>query len=164
MRGYRAYPNVIAFERFDEGFCHAVALRALDWGKARFEVQGQGDVDRLIGSKDRSVVGQPLHFVRSAAAAEAAFHALDHHIADHLAGDSSCCCQPGDDLAVVAVEDEGHAHDLAIPAGELEGIGTPADIERMVMILPRARVLAVGRYRAAEAVRASSSGGRCAWH
>src|SRR3954452_12062875 len=110
--GYRAYPDVIAFERFDEGLCHAVALRTLDWGKARFEVQGQGDVDGLVGGKDRSVIGQPLHLVRSAAAAEAAFDALDHYIADHLAGDSSGCCQPGDDLAVVAVEDEGHAHDL----------------------------------------------------
>src|SRR3954451_9273144 len=49
--GYRAYPDVIAFERFDEGLCHAVALRTLDWGKARFEVQGQGDVDRLAAAK-----------------------------------------------------------------------------------------------------------------
>ena len=36
---YWAHPNVIAFERFDEGLCHAVALRTFDWGEARFEVQ-----------------------------------------------------------------------------------------------------------------------------
>ena len=31
-------------------------------------------------------------------------------------------------IVIFAVEDEGHANDLAIPAGELQGIGTPADV------------------------------------
>lgn len=66
--------------------------------------------------------------MRDAANAEEAFNALDHHTMDHLAGDPSCCCQPADDLAVMTVEDEGDADDLAIPAGELQSIGTPTDV------------------------------------
>jgi len=35
---------------------------------------------------------------------------------------------PADDLTVVAIEGEGDAHDLAVPAGELEAVRAPADI------------------------------------
>src|SRR5216683_875691 len=35
---------------------------------------------------------------------------------------------PADDLAVVAIEGEGQAHGLAVPAGELETVRAPADI------------------------------------
>jgi hypothetical protein len=44
-------PGVIAFERFDEGLCHAVALRTLEWGEAGFEVERQRDLDGFVGRR-----------------------------------------------------------------------------------------------------------------
>ena len=43
------------------------------------------------------------------------------------------------------------------------GSGHQRMFERIVMICRRARLVGVGRYSAAAAIRASSSGGRCAW-
>ena len=60
--------------------------------------------------------------------AEAALDAVDHHVADHLAGDAGGRRQPADDLAVVAIESEGDADDLAVPAGELQRVRAPADV------------------------------------
>src|SRR3954452_8010255 len=44
-------PGVIAFERFDEGLCHAVALRTLEWGEAGFEVERQRDLDGFVSRR-----------------------------------------------------------------------------------------------------------------
>jgi len=35
---------------------------------------------------------------------------------------------PGDDVPVMRVEDEGASHDLAVPAGEPEAVGTPSEV------------------------------------
>jgi hypothetical protein len=59
-----------------------------------------------------------------------------HHVPDHLAGDPSRCGPPADNLQVMAVQGEGNPHDLAIPAGELQRVGTPSSLERLVMIAP----------------------------
>src|SRR5437868_7455828 len=60
--------------------------------------------------------------------AKALLDAVDHHVADHLAGDAGRCGDPADDLAVVAIEGEGEPHHLAVPAGELQAIRAPPDI------------------------------------
>src|SRR5271165_406586 len=60
--------------------------------------------------------------------AETLLDAADHHVADHLAGDAGSRRNPGDRFAVVAVEGERNTHDLAVPAGEFQRIGTPAAI------------------------------------
>ena len=82
----------------------------------------------LVSCEDRSIVRQPLHPMRRADASKAALDALDHHVADHLAGDARGRRQPADHLAVVTVESEGYTDDLAVPAGELQRVGAPADI------------------------------------
>src|SRR5438128_2160256 len=56
----RTHSDVVALQGFDEGFGHAVALRALDRGDAGLDIECQGTVDRLLGGKDRAVVGEPL--------------------------------------------------------------------------------------------------------
>jgi hypothetical protein len=43
-------------------------------------------------------------------------------------GDAGGRGHPADDLAVVAIEGEGEADDLTVPAGEFEAIGAPADV------------------------------------
>ena len=81
-----------------------------------------------MSGEDRSVVGEPLHRVGRADRAEALLDAADHHVADHLTGDAGRRGDPTNDLAVVAIEGEGEAHDLTVPAGELQAIRAPADI------------------------------------
>src|SRR5215472_13138826 len=124
----RADPNIIALEGFNERLGHTVALRAFDRREARHQIERQGDLDGPMGSEDRSVVGEPLHAMRRADRTKALLDAVDHHVADHLAGDAGRRGNPADDLAVVAIEGEGNAHDLAIPAGELQAIRAPADV------------------------------------
>src|SRR5205807_2766498 len=124
----QAYANVVALQGFDEGLGHTVALRAFDRGEARYQIQRQGDLNRPVGGEDRPVVGQPLHGMRRADRTEAPLDAVDHHVADHLAGNAGRCGDPTDDLAVMAIEGEGEAHDLAVPAGKLEAIRAPADV------------------------------------
>src|SRR4029078_612783 len=60
--------------------------------------------------------------------AEASLDALDHHVPDHLAADARRRGHPGDGLTIVAVEREGQADDLAVPAGELQLVRAPAHI------------------------------------
>jgi hypothetical protein len=35
---------------------------------------------------------------------------------------------PGDEFPVVGIDDEADAHDLTVAAGELEAVGTPAQV------------------------------------
>src|SRR6266550_3095873 len=60
------HPDVIALERLHQRLGHAVAFRAFDRGEAGHQVERQGGLDRLVGSEDRSVIGEPLHGMRRA--------------------------------------------------------------------------------------------------
>src|SRR5580704_10922968 len=124
----RADSDVVTLEGLHEGFGHAVALRAFDRREARHQIERDGDLDGLVGGKDRAVVGEPLHWVRGADRAEALLDAVNHHVADHLTGDAGRRAYPADDLTVVAIERKGDADDLAVPAGKLEAVRAPADI------------------------------------
>src|SRR5205823_7244700 len=90
------------------------------------------------GGEDRAVVGQPLHGMQGADRAEALLDVADHHLAS-LAGDAGGCRHPADDLAVLAIEGESNAHDLAIPAGKLQRIRAlavvRADRRRLAIVL-----------------------------
>src|SRR5205823_3813078 len=126
--GDRVHPDVIALEGLHERLGHAIALGAFDRGEAGHQIERQGDLDRPMSGKDRSVVGEPLHGLRRAHRAKALLDAVDHHVADHLTGDAGRRGDPTNDLAVVTIKGEGEAHDLAVPAGELQAIRAPADI------------------------------------
>src|SRR5271170_7707765 len=81
----RANPDVIALEGLYESLGHAVAFRAFDRGETRGEIERQGGLDGPVGSEYRTVIGQPLHWMRRAERAETLLDAADHHVADHLA-------------------------------------------------------------------------------
>ena len=72
-----------------------------------------------MGCEDRAVIGKPLHRVRRADRTETPFDAAHHHVTDHLAGDACSGSNPADCFAIMAIESESDAHDLAVPAGEL---------------------------------------------
>src|SRR5215831_20922846 len=126
--GYWTDPDIVALKGFHKGLGHAVAFRTFDRGETRGEVKRQGDLDSLVSSEDRTIVGEPLNRVRRADRAKALLDAPNHHIADHLAGDAGGRRHPGDCLAVMAIQRKGDAHDIAIPAGELEHVRAPAAI------------------------------------
>src|SRR5215469_16080915 len=113
--GYWTDPDIVALEGFDKSLGHAIAFRAFDRGETRGEVKRQGDLDGLVGSEDRAIVREPLHRVRRANCAKALLDALNHHIADHLAGDAGGRRRPGDCFAVMAIEGEGNAHHPTVP-------------------------------------------------
>src|SRR6266446_9454795 len=66
--------------------------------------------------------------MRRADRTEALLDAADHHVADHLARYAGGCRHPADDFAVMAIEGEGDAHNLAAPAGELQRVRAPAAV------------------------------------
>ena len=69
------------------------------------------------------IVGQHLDDRGRTVCAEAAFHCFEHDVADVVAADPGVDDgPPGDDLAVMRVDDEGAADDVAIPAAELEDL------------------------------------------
>src|SRR5438270_9126661 len=119
------HPDVIALERLHQRLGHAIAFRAFDRGEAGHQVERQGGLDRLVGNEDRSVIGEPLHGMRRADLAKALLDTVEHHVADHLAGDTGRRGDPADNLAIMAIEGKGEAHDLAVPAGELECVRAP---------------------------------------
>ena len=52
-----------------------------------------------------------------------------HQVAHHLAGDAGGGGHPAHNLAIAGINSKQHTHDLlAITTGELEVIGTPADV------------------------------------
>jgi hypothetical protein len=59
------YADIVALEGFHEGLGHPVALRTLDRREAGLEIERQSDLDRLVSSKDRSVVREPLNPMRA---------------------------------------------------------------------------------------------------
>jgi hypothetical protein len=61
--------------------------------------------------------------------AEARLDGFEHHVADVGTADPGVRNgAPGDDLAVMGVEGEGAADDLAVPAGELETVRAPSEV------------------------------------
>jgi hypothetical protein len=78
-----------------------------------------------------------IHWTGSGAhRVEAALDALNHQIADHLAGYPRRCDDPADDFTIMAVQHESDANNLAVPADELQAVGTPAVSDRGVTTLP----------------------------
>src|SRR3954462_6505671 len=123
------YARVIALEGLHEGFGHSVGLGALHRREARDEVQGGGKVARFLGGIWASIVGQLLDRVWRSYGAEALLDGFEHHVTYVRAADANPAHGgPGDDLPVEGVDDEGHANDLAVPAGELQAIGAPAQV------------------------------------
>ena len=76
-----------------------------------------------------TVVRQELDGLQSLRRPEPPFDRIEHQVAHVRAANAGAGDRfPGDDLAIVGVDDEGTADDLAIPAGELEAVGTPAQV------------------------------------
>ncbi len=60
--------------------------------------------------------------------AKASRDALEHEIADHLAGNAAGGGNPRHSLAITGVEYEGDTNALTVPAGDLEAVRRPAQV------------------------------------
>lgn len=121
--------DIVALEGLDEGLADAVALRAGDRSKIGHQAQLGGKAARRQGGVGRSVVGQELDPVRSPEVAKALLHGLQQHVAHVRSGDPGTGHSfPGDDLAIVGIDDEGSPDHLATPAGELQAVRTPPQV------------------------------------
>lgn len=124
----RRHLDVVALQGLHEGFRDAVALRALHRREAGLQAELAGEDLCLLRDVWRAVVGQHLDQRRRVACSEAALDGFEHEIADRTADPGVDHGAPGDDLAVVCVDDEGSADDIAVPAGELEPVAAPAQV------------------------------------
>ena len=123
----RTDPDIVALKGFDKGFGHAVAFGALHRRETWDEIERQCGLVVLWAVKI-----EPLSESHcSACGARILPNRLstqDHHVAEHLTGDAGARLSPRRSLAVMTIEREDDAHDLAIPSGELEHIQAPAAI------------------------------------
>jgi len=127
--GQRVDLDVIALERVHEGLGHSVGLRASDGCEARIQPQLSGEGPGFAGRVGAAVVGEHLDRLRRPAGAEAPLHRHQHHVAHVRPADPGTGYRrPGDDFAVAGIDDEGQADDLAVPAGKLQPVGTPAQV------------------------------------
>lgn len=117
--------DVVPLERFDECLGDAVAFGTFNRGETGLEVERGGDVEGFPCCIDGAVVGEPLDRMGCPWRMEAGLDAFDHEVSDHLPRDACGGSDPADDLAIVAVERERDAHDLVVPASELEPVRTP---------------------------------------
>ena len=100
-------------------------------------VQLGGENAGLAGGVDRAVVREPFYRMRRPYVAEACFYGFEHHVADVGAADPGARGgAPGDDLAIMSIENERATDDLAVPAGELEAVRAPAQVGRIITTLP----------------------------
>ena len=75
-----------------------------------------------MGTVTATVIREPLDAMGGLLIVKTPLHALDHHVRDHLAGDSTGGSDPGHHLAIAGVECKGHANAVPGPAGDLEDI------------------------------------------
>ena len=93
----RAIMNVslIPFERFDERLGHAVRLRRSHRREAGNEADRLGEGDGVVGAVTATVIREPFDGMRRLLIVKASLDALEHEIADHLAGDAAGRSDPG---------------------------------------------------------------------
>ena len=120
--------NIVPLERFDERLGHTVGLWRSYRRKARNETNRLGEGDGVESPVTAAVIREPLHRMRGLLIVKAPLDALEHQIADHLAGDSTGSGHPGHHLAIAGIECKGDTNALFVPAGDLEAIRGPAQV------------------------------------
>ena len=125
----RVHPHIVALAGLYERLAEAIALRAGDWREARHQIDLSGKSACFDGGVGRPIVGQPFHGMGSADVTEPRLHRQQHDVADDRPADPGIShSNPGDDLTVTGIDGKADPDDLAVPAGELESIGAPAQV------------------------------------
>ena len=121
--------NVIPLEGLHERLRHPVGLGTVKRSRTDLQAHHTGKPLRFMGHVTRPVVTQPLdrrrNFIHQA---ETSFNGLRHQVPDQVSGDAPGCANIAHNLPVTAVQAEGHPDPFSVPAGDLEGIQTPAAV------------------------------------
>ncbi len=123
------HADIIPLEGANERLSHAVRLRTANWGRARDQSNAPGEGACVASSVAAAVIGKPLDgFGHAVHLSVAMLDRGNHQVLDVLGGDAARRCHVSHRLAVAAVEREGDTHLLAIVAGDLQPVGTPAGV------------------------------------
>jgi len=119
--------NVVTLESLHECFRYAVRFRAPHRREASLQVQRGGKVPCVLGGVAAAIVGQPFDRVRHSEHTKPLLDGFEHHVPNQAATDPGAGNgRPGDDL--VGVDGETDTHHLAVPTGEYQPLGTPAQV------------------------------------
>ncbi len=92
--GARIATDVVALERLDERFRHAVRLGASNRSESRHEAETERQVDGIRCDVTTAVVAEAFDAMRCAIRSEALLDGDQQHIADHLAAEAPPACSP----------------------------------------------------------------------
>ena len=121
--------GIIALECFDEGFRDAVAFWRTHGGEGELQAQRSGRCRRFPSDVGTAIIREPFDRMRGFRVSEAPLDGFHHQITHHFAGDAGMGDRRmGDDFPIAGIDDEEHAHDIAVAAREFEMIRAPADI------------------------------------
>ena len=102
--------DVITLERFDEGFCHSVGLRAADRRRARLHSDVHQQRFRVLCNETRAVVGELFNRLGKGVGATAALlDGCDDKVLNVFALDALSGGDMGDGFTITAVEGKGNA-------------------------------------------------------
>jgi len=119
--------NIISLERFDEGLGHAVRLRRLHRREAGNEADRLGEGDGVVGAVTATVIREPFDGMRGLLIVKTSLDALEHEIADHLAGDTAGGGVPGHHLAIAGI---ARAKATRTLCPFQQAISKPSDVQR----------------------------------
>lgn len=120
---YRIDRDVIALEGFDEGFGHAVGLRAADGRRTRLHADIDEQRSGIFCDEVRSVAGEPFNWLwKGVDETEAVLNSGDDKVLDVFALDALRCRDMCNGPAITAVESEGHADLFLVVAADFEPV------------------------------------------
>ena len=120
--------DIVALDRVDEGFGHTVGLGAVRRGRDGLKAESLGIEHCLRGYVGATVVREPLDLDGrlQSALTEAGPESAVEQEADIVTVEITSSGDVIDRLPIVAVQCEGHAHGLSVPARDVEPVGAPA--------------------------------------
>ena len=123
------HTDIIALEGANERLSHAIRLRTADRGRARYQPNAPCERTWVASGVAAAVIGEPLdRFGHAVHLAVAMLDRGDHQVLDVLGGDAARRRHVSHGFTVAAVERECDTHLLAIVAGDLQPVGTPAGV------------------------------------
>lgn len=120
--------DVITLEGLHEALGNAIGLPASNRGEAGDEVEPGGKRQGLPHGVSATVTGQKLNRSASPVGAKPGLYCQHDDVSNALARKSSPASLPGDDLSVTDVDEEGHPHNLFVPARDYKAFRSPAGV------------------------------------
>jgi hypothetical protein len=121
--------NIVSFKCLNKRFSHAVRLGTPNRGSTHRKPKTLGKCLSVPGYIGRTIITEPFNRMRNMIhKAKSGFDGLGNNVLYHFTVNTAC----GGDIAhyfpIAAVQAEGYPYPFPVPAGDLENIGTPAQV------------------------------------